>query len=449
MEFDLPFIDIRHFVNLIGATILLGAIMLQFIEGRIQKRAFIAFSVFYFIYNGFGVTYAAGVADSITGKYVAFYLALGLSYALFLKLFLTPSRHVRQTIMPYLKRIVENRTLIYGIVIAYFATFLFHLIYPEMKLDRIIFPPAPRVADQFAEGLQVSISGRFNPLTKIVDNIEYLLYPFYLIALYRFRHKPVWLFSVLIIPQYFYYCELSYINRARILEILFMYGAIIWIFNRPWRKYLMIGGLILLPMIPIGLVQYAHIRSERELVEVTVIDAVEFVVYSETIMPTFSKKIYRTDKRINKKNYLIWMFTLPIPKVIIGAVPRVTAGGEMSEILLEKKEGDRGYFVLLAGLLNESVYIYGNKLFFLHAIMIGIILAFAIRLVEYDEFLVPMQLVLLVIFCYVLNRAGIGSLLSQILNRFMSFYLLIFGIYLLRLTILPNFTSAQSVSKTS
>jgi hypothetical protein len=144
----------------------------------------------------------------------------------------------------------------------------------------------------------------------------------------------------------------------------------------------------------------------------------------------FSDQIISSGKRIDLKRYAIWIATLSIPKGIIGSVNPPSAGMEMSEILLGIKQGRTGFYALLAGLLTESVYIYGVKLYFIHALMIAFVMAFVARITERQPLLFVVFVALTIDLSYRLNRAGVGAALPAVVNLYFTLYLLLLCGYL-------------------
>lgn len=410
-------------------TVGTGSFFLSLLHGNNQRIIFIFFTIFYYFYNGFGIGFVDGVYHDYFMFYIIFYLVFGFSYFIFLKILLSESRVFRRNVIGTLDKISKKKMLIRLIIIGYISTKLFDLIYPEFKLQLIISPPKPDIATQFFQSVKDSLEGKFNPLTKIVDNISFLLYPFYLMALANYRNKLGKLAIFVFLPLYFHYCSISYINRGAMLEALILLSSVIWFYNKKIRKKLLIVGLVVLPLIPILLFQYSALRKGGTRDSLSVKTAVVGILNVETEMPKFSKKVIESEKQINLKYYYLWMFTLPIPKVIIGAVPVVSAGAEMSEIILGVKQGQKGYYALLAGLLTESVYTYGTRFYFLHAIMLAFLMAFATRFTEHNPYLYPVFVIYIILFSYTLNRAGVASAIPVFINKFLLLYALLFGIY--------------------
>ena len=89
--------------------------------------------------------------------------------------------------------------------------------------------------------------------------------------------------------------------------------------------------------------QYQSIRQGNDVETVQVEDASSDLFFMETAFIRHSDKVISSDKHINLGHYYLWMFTLPIPKIIIGEVPAVSASFEMSEIIIGEKIGSKRF----------------------------------------------------------------------------------------------------------
>ncbi len=417
--------DIQLGIWVATYTIIVYYITRFFLYGRAQKVMFTFFTLFYWLYNGYGIAFVKGVDPNFFYYYIVFYITFCLSYLVLLRLFYAPFKVVRRLTINGIYRTALSQKLAYVSVLTFLLISFLPLVYPHFKVDRLFNPPKPDIVKQFLE----SVTGEVNPVVKILSNIGYLIFPFYLMALFYFRKKPFILLVVIFLPLYFHYCNISYINRGLVLERLVIFGSIIYTFLPKIRKYVIIIGTVSLPLILVFAVQYQEIRGGEEAKSVSVGDAAVAIINVEGSFPVLSDKVIRSGKTINLTNYFIWMFTLPIPKVIIGRVQPVSAGAEMAEILLERKQGQKGYFALLAGLLTESVYTFGKKLFFIHAIFCAFFMVIVVRFLEKNTVLFPLLLVNTILFSYTLNRGGISSSLPGVLNQFLFFYIFVIFLF--------------------
>jgi len=422
--------DYNLLIGVLAFTLVTYLLTLLFLHSREQTIMFSFFTVFYWFYNGYGISFVRGVHKDYPWYYAGFYLAFCISYIIFLRLSYTPFKYIRKsTIQSIYRTALSQKVAIFSISF-YMLVSIFPLIHPTVRLDLLLHPPKPDIVKQFLE----SFSEKVDVASKIVANLGYIVFPFYLMSFYYYRKRPIILFIIIFLPLYFHYCNISYINRGLVLEKLVTYGAILYTTHVRLRKFLLIGTFAVAPLLIIFAVQYTQIRGGEKASDISVGDAVTAIVNIEGSFPVFSKKIINSHKSINLKDYFVWMVTLPIPKVIIGKAVPVSAAGEMAEILLGIKQGKKGFFFLLAGLLTESIYTFGQHLFFLHAMFIALFMALAVRFVERNTVLFPLTIVYTIMFSYTLNRGGIASALPVLINQFMIFYIFIFSLFLIKIS---------------
>ncbi len=422
--------DIQVLLWISAYTLLIFGITFSFLTSRNQKILYTAFVFCFFIYNGYGIAYPSGVYQGFGDMYAVFLAVLSLGYILFLALVRKEVNYAYQGTIGLLRKLFNDRLVVNTAIGMYLAVCLFRLCYPEFKLLLLFNPPKPDILAEF--------SSRFtNPpdtISKLVQALSHLVFPFYLISVTYYRNN-IFVFAFLIaFPYYLLYCAQSYISRSEVIGVLFILFAMQWYYRPRARKYLVIAAVIILPIVPIMLVKYQEERAVYGQTDLNIStgDALDYLIYSETSFPTFSNKVIRSDKHIDLKRYFIWMVTLPIPKAIIGSVNPPSAGMEMSEILLGTRSGRQGFFALLAGLLTESVYIYGVRCYFLHAVMIALVMALVVRLTENEPLLFVIFITLTLNLSYALNRAGIGAVLPAVVNLYFTLYLLFFLGYLKR-----------------
>ena len=423
--------DPELLIQIIGASTLLVGGSLLFLTSTAQRLMVAAFSVLYILYNGIGASFVNGVHSLYVFEYFVGHISLIISFIVFSRAFSLVGNVARGSMSDIIHRVIVNDSLVVGLIIIFFLVSLAPLIYPEFHLSRLIRPPNPDVAAQFFERQRAAVTGKFDTLSKVISNAELLLFPFYWISLLRFRKSPLTLLILTILPLYFFYCDRSYISRGKVLEYMFIYGGIVWYFNPAIRKYLVIAGIVALPVVPIVLLQYMTIRSGGTASAVSSIEAATTLLIQEASFPTVSEKVYNSGKQLNLPNYLLWLTTLPIPKVVIGSVPTSSAQMEISAIILDIRPGQDGYFASLGGLVIESHYTYGSTFFWIHFCTIGMFMAFAAKFSEQNPYLIPILFMYIVLMAYNVNRAGVSSALPVFINRFLSLYvlLLVSGIY--------------------
>lgn len=418
--------------SVLFSTVAIWFITYLFLYHNTQKIIYSAFVFFYYFYSGYSIHIGKGVHPDYYPDYIALLISTSISFVIFSKLMRGEALALEKVSNKFFGNIAGYRVIMNLFILWYILSMLMYLIVPEFKLDRLINPPAPDVADQFITRIKKVQAGGAGIVEKLIDYNVFISYPLYLIATSIYRKRPVILFLLLFVPLYFHYCSLSYINRGKVLETMFLFTAMLWYYSPKLRKYVVVGACIVLPVLPSMLMNYSAVRLGYNTKDWSTVDAMNAILEAETIMPRMSFVIYESERRLNLNDYFVWMVTLPIPKVLIGQVNRVSAGVDMSEILLKKRYGEEGYFALLAGLVNEAKYTFGRKYGYLHGVFIAFFMAFAARITQRNDYLFPVFMVFTVLWSYNLNRAGISSTLPFFTNKFLSIYLILLVLYLFR-----------------
>ena len=136
--------------------------------------------------------------------------------------------------------------------------------------------------------------------------------------------------------------------------------------------------------------------------------------------------IIESGARVDLAAYARWMLTLPIPKLLTGEIEGARVNYEISDLVLGLGRGARGWYIVLPGLVAESVSIFGRYFFWLHAVFIAFLAALVMRLMERTPQLLFLQAYVVVTFAYHVNRGGISGPLGILVNEFMLFYLFVF-----------------------
>jgi len=214
------------------------------------------------------------------------------------------------------------------------------------------------------------------------------------------------------------------------LHLLILFLAS-WILYPKSRVKLVFLCVCCLPVFFILSYGYAVIRIGGTLGEIGFWKSVHAILATEFgFVKRSGMIVYTTGARVDLSQFVKWIITLPIPKVLTGPVEGARINYEISELVLGKSTGSPGWHVVLSGLVAESMYIYGGYYFWVHGFVIGGLAAFFARLMERVPQFLFLFLYVALLFGYKLNRAGIGSLLPTITNQFLLFYLFVFLVIL-------------------
>lgn len=413
-------------------TSLIYVLFLLTLHNNTQKTYYTLFVLFFFVYSGIGVGYIKGVAPEYKTYYYIFLSTFSTAFRSFLLLTPSVGKFIAKSTSGFFNGFINDKRLVYVVFAVYFFAALIPLMFPKFELYKLLSPPAPDIAAEFKS----RFTGEYDqPIRKIAANVTYVLYPFYLMGLYNYRRKLLTLIILLALPLYLNYCLVSYAGRSEIISVLIIFFSILWFYNQHLRRYLILTALVFIPILFAFTLYYSAARAGEKAKTATSVNekASNLVIFIETSFPTFSRKVFSKENNFNIKQYYTWLVTLPIPKVLIGKVEAASPGAEISEVLLGKKAGTRGYFILLTGLVTESVYMYGKTFFFIHAIVIALIISLLSRLTEGNPALFSLMIVYALLMSYNLNRAGLVAPIAIVINQFFSFYLIILFLMVRRL----------------
>lgn len=311
------------------------------------------------------------------------------------------------------------------VIWAYLLLHLVPLVYPEIRLHHLLAPPSPDLITHWAERWQPQ---EMDVMQKLVDYARILLTPFFFIALFRYRDRFTLVAAIFAALVYIQYVAGGYIGRSAILIALATIFIAFWVERPKQRRTLAIVAVIVFSIFLVFSYNYAIIRIGGNPSDVTPFQAVMSVLEIEINFPHDSGvPIIESGERVDFGAYVRWILTLPIPKLLTGEIEGARINYEISEIVLGLNRGEKGFYVVLPGLVAESVYIYGRYFFWLHAVFIAFLAAFVMRLMERTPQLLFLKAYVVVTFAFHINRGGISGPMGILINEFMLFYLFVFA----------------------
>jgi len=126
------------------------------------------------------------------------------------------------------------------------------------------------------------------------------------------------------------------------------------------------------------------------------------------------------------KQYANWLLYLPFPRIFKWDKQQYVLNYEMSENLLNVSKDSPRFYVVLAGVVAESIFIYGKMFFWIHAVFIGIISAVLMNILSIQKEMAYIKAFIILTFAFHLNRAGIVGPMGILVNQFILFYIYIF-----------------------
>jgi len=413
--------DLARLFLIVAGSLFLGSFAVLAARGTAQRLMLFGFLSGLAWYSGIGAA-DPEVPYCLIGYYFVFFAAVitGFHFArpVFLSFGLVLGRHMP----PALGSIDRGKGWTWLIAI-YVLLSAFPLIWPEFRLHNLFAPPSPDLLTIFYRRFTEEPDG----VLKLVGYAHLLLTPFFYLALYRLRYRLRWIIAVFVLLLYMKFVDHAYIGRGNVMMHIGLLVLAVWFLRPGYRRFIVTVGVVMAPVFLYIFYWYGRIRIGGVAADVGFGAAMQSILSVELGFPkNVGIPILEAGARVDIGAYFTWIATLPIPKVLTGAIEGARINYEISDIVLGLPTGSQGWYVVLPGLVSESVYIYGPYFFWLHGIFLGIMAAFFARMAERVPQFLFLYLYLVLMFAYVLNRAGIAALLPPVINMFLLFYLFLF-----------------------
>jgi hypothetical protein len=383
-----------------------------------QKLMIVLLLTGFFLYSGIAT------ADSNTPPfllfcYVVFSGSIVVGFGSGLMGFFSLGQAIGDYATPQISALSEGDLPKY--VIAFYV--LLHvsaLLFPELRLHLLLSPPAPDMRLWFNGQLKIDRSVDFS----LLHYVTTLSTPFYYVALFSLRRNVVKLIGTILFVDYVRYVDQSYIGRSDIFFDTTFVFIVMWTEHRAIRWILALCAVAAAPVVATGFYAYSMLRLGVGLENIDLTGAASRVIESEfTFLIRAGMPLIDSEQHVDLGRYFAWIATLPVPGFLKGGIDVARVNYEMSTIILGRGVSDPGFYVLLPGLLAESIYLFGETFFFVHAVFVGVAAAFFCRLCERAVGLNTLFIYVAILFFYNLNRGGIASLLPSVVNEFLVFYL--------------------------
>jgi len=423
--------EVGKLIIILGGTLFLGSLALLAARGMVQRLMLLGLLGGLIFYNGIGAA-SSVVAPVYIVYYFGTLIAVIIGFYFGRIMFLPVGRIVGRR-LPHVLGDIDRKPEWLIVIVAYIALSAFPLVWPEFRLHHLFAPQLPDLREIFFR----SFTEEPDALSKVVGYARLLLMPFFYLALYRFRYRLRWiaaLFAILLYTKYI--VKFNYIGRGDVMMHVGLLVMAVWILRPKYRRAIVVIGFAVLPLLLYGFYIYGRIRIGGSSSGIGFGKAIVLILEQELSYPQkVGMPILEAGAHCNLTAYFTWIATLPIPKIITGSIEGARINYEISEIILGLPTGAHGWYVVLPGLVAESVYIYGPYFFWLHGMFLGGFAALFVRLMERVPQLFFLYLYVVLMFAYVLNRAGISALLPPMVNQFLLFYLfLVFWVFRFRVS---------------
>lgn len=381
---------------------------------KLDRFAVFIFVSLLFIYSGLGASFSM-----VPFEYIIFYFIYIIFFLYFFskiafKKFVPVKVEFKyeQKLDHYFSN--KNST---KVIVLFLTLSLFNNLYPDFNILSFFSFKKPQLIFDVSEGLKRDF------IQTLLFYITYLLQPFYFIALYKYRQKPLKFFILLFLPLYFIYSTSGYIARSTLAPYFVLFILTTYLFNEKYRKSIILGSILLfIPFVSI-LFYFSIWRAGGDSNDISIKDAIFTLFAQETYYPILYKFLKESTYNFETINFFKWLFTLPIPSFLKGPSFSIYVNYEFTEILTGGSRNSQGFSVLLPGLVTEAFYLFGKYFIFVVPIIAGSIMGFLYKILCSNKALIVLQLYFILMLFPLLTRAGIISTIPPVINSFLVLYI--------------------------
>ena len=395
-------------INQLDGVILLGITIGSFLwvfklKDKVFKIfIFLLISMLY-IYCGIGVVYQQNVDINYELTYCLYIITLSFSSRYFYK---------KNIGFKNVDIVADFSTKWSTSIIILYLFLCFIPLITQGKLGNLISPPPPMIGDVIMD-----TDFTKNQISNIAHSFENFIFLFYYIALFKFIKKPWFLVFLLLLPTYIGYCSYGYAARSGTLYKIAIVYSVLYYYYPKIRKLLIVITILIIPTILIFLVNFEGLRQGVYTINMTAGDAIEHLLRSETSYVNWYKDIESVGGEY-VFNYVYWVSTLPLP----GFLKPFAINTNFTALFTSDVLGvdiTSVTSIMLPGLVNEGVYVFGKYFFFIHAIIFAAIFIFCYNTLRKDPRLFISLLAIMLEFSLISGRTGTNTYPIAIKMMFM------------------------------
>lgn len=387
------------FIFLFVFTFGLFYLVAQKIENKFKRYFIYTFCLSFFVYSGLGTA----ILDD-NGRYLFYYLVYCLT--LVLSIFLFRNKTIRFKMEDEMISSFIDRKANVFIVIYIFIAFI-QLLLPENKLHFLLSPPSIDITGVMDIVTREEANDMFTSITMLVKNI---IFPFFFLSLTKYAKQPIKLLFLILMPLYFGFCKDGYIARSVFGLYFLFYMAILYYYNYEKRKIILVSTISIVLLSISFLATFTYLRV-GEKVDLSLSESINSLFIVEGTFPLWFEDIYNHSLSAESHivEYVLWIITQPFPGFMKSWLVDLYLNISIAQVLLGLDPDEIVSYVPLVGLVGESVFVFGSKLFFLHAIILGYIINIFLNIIVSKNSFKIIAIYAIVFTALGLGRAGTAS----------------------------------------
>ena len=400
-----------YFIFISLCTLIVFFLILSLLKDFNSKLFYTVFSFFFYFYNGIGLAFEE-VSIRLRIYYLFFFIFFSITFVVVYRM----KSPIQKPIEIYLSN-VSFRSIKLVNFFAYTYVFLIfvNLIYPEFILSRLWHPPLPDLSGTLNDFERKDSS---KIISKILFYLQTLFFPFFILHFdFLNKNKKIYYFLGLsFLLNYISFVKSAYISRSDILLNLQIATLSYFLLKQKIPKKSLTSITIVVFFFVIYFAMYQQIRLGKS----------DFGALSEVLSKAFEtevsfprdvvQKLLDYEYQFEFSKFLVWIFTLPIPKIFIPNLISFELNKNISELILNISNDDQYFYILLPGTLGEGLFIYGKLYFLIHAIFCGTLFGFIMKAFKNLRMYPFLLAYLMALMSYYTARGGLVSSLPLLIN---------------------------------
>lgn len=423
MYFDILFLIAFIFQILI--FLLLGYLL---IKKKEMKMLFFIFIVGFYFYSGLGLA-----LHIVEYKYL---INLGMSIFsiifLFFAIYYSYKTNSKFSLSSKIK--VLDYKLIYFMMLIHLFTYLFPLLYPNFNLFSI-FDFANLVQNYKVLPFATRVF-RSNDFLYVLVTVQLRLVslPFFFIWLYIKRGNPYIFVSMFLLPFYLQTISNFYISRNEV-AVIFVFLTVYFYIEKVIHRRLLFAIIVI--AIPTTIIVFSQLYFTRVSLEhdYNTIESIFVMFRQETAFVLNYSTIIRYNSDVNILQFLLYIFTLPLPFDIMGFFGMQTPN--LAQILTFRitglTYGDSNYFLLLPSVYGEGIMIFNLYFGWLYAFVLAPISFIILRFLARNKLTTYLMIWFLIDYMRQM-RGGSQYILAHWINMLVPFILILLLVEALKKT---------------
>ena len=247
----------------------------------------------------------------------------------------------------------------------------------------------------------------FTSIAMLVKNI---IFPFFFLSLTKYAKQPIKLLFLILMPLYIGFCKDGYIARSVFGLYFLFYMAILYYYNYEKRKIILVSTISIVLLSISFLATFTYMRV-GEKVDLSLSESINSLFVVEGTFPLWFEDIYNNSLSAESHivEYVLWIITQPFPGFMKSWLVDLYLNISIAQVLLGLDPDEIVSYVPLVGLVGESVFVFGSKLFFLHAIILGYIINIFLNIIVSKNSFKIIAIYAIVFTALGLGRAGTAS----------------------------------------